>query len=186
MTSPWSPNVTASIHPSRHVAAAVNVVPTSMPSAYPLACNTRLRFRPRRRQLPTPAVLPVDEDEAVERVVTALAVVVVAVYARWAVGLEPFSGQATLAVVAVGGVAMVLGARRPRSEGAEPNASAGTVRWAVLGVVAAAWQLAAYVQHPRDDHPTVSSLANALLGTLAARTVALVLWIAGARALARR
>jgi hypothetical protein len=116
-----------------------------------------------------------------------LAAVVVAVYAWWAVALESFSSHATFAVVLAGSAAMVIGARqRPPTHRQRAGGRAGTARWAVLGAVAGAWQLAAYVQHPRADHPTVSSLTNAVLDSRAARTAAFILWIAAARALARR
>ena len=58
--------------------------------------------------------------------------------------------------------------------------------WAVLAVAVGSWQLAAYVQHPREDHPTLSSLVNALLDSQPARAAAFLLWIATAVALGRR
>jgi hypothetical protein len=50
----------------------------------------------------------------------------------------------------------------------------------------AAVQLSAYVQHPREDHPTLSSLTNAVLDSRPARTAALVAWLVAARGLGRR
>lgn len=108
-----------------------------------------------------------------------------AAYGWWAVGLDPFSGAATAAVLAGGVAAMAWGARRP----APPRPAAGVraaVPWVVLAAVAATWQLAAFVQHPRDDHPTLSSLTNALLDSHAARAVAFVAWLAAAAGLGRR
>jgi hypothetical protein len=105
----------------------------------------------------------------------------VVLYAWWAVALTPFSGAATVAVVLPGLAAMTLGARQQR---ARLDAAAGW--WGVLLAMAAAWQLAAYLQHPRSEHPTLSSLTNALLDSHAARAVAFVLWLAAARELARR
>jgi hypothetical protein len=123
-------------------------------------------------------------------VVGAVAIAALAAYAWWAVALPPFSGEAAAAVVLAGAVAMVVGARqRPRrraSEAAAPTMPPGIGRWVVLGAVAAAWQLAAYVQEPRADHPTMSSLTNIVLDSRATRTVAVVLWIVVARGLARR
>ena len=60
------------------------------------------------------------------------------------------------------------------------------VPWVLLAAAAAVWQLAAYVQHPRDDHPTLSSLANAALESHAARTAAFVVWLVTTVALVRR
>jgi hypothetical protein len=59
-------------------------------------------------------------------------------------------------------------------------------RWAVLAALAAAWQLAAYLQHPRHDHPTLSSLTNAALDSHAARAAAFVAWLAVTVTLVRR
>lgn len=115
---------------------------------------------------------------------TAIAVLVAA-YAWWAVARPPFSSSATLAVLAAGATAVVLGARDRRVPG-PPVQATKVARWALLAGALAAWQLAAYLQEPRDDHPTLSSLTNALLDAHAARAVAFVLWLAAARELARR
>jgi hypothetical protein len=61
-----------------------------------------------------------------------------------------------------------------------------TLPWVVLVVGGALWQLAAYVQHPREDHPTLSSLANGLLDSQPARVAAFVAWAAAMVALSRR
>jgi hypothetical protein len=63
---------------------------------------------------------------------------------------------------------------------------AGIATWAALAATAGAWQLVAYLQHPRADHPTLSSLANEVLDSHLARAVTFVVWIAAARGLARR
>jgi hypothetical protein len=119
------------------------------------------------------------------------AAVTLAVYASWVVTLPPFSGRATAAVVLTGTTAMAIGvwerqrtSRNTRT--AETARTVGVARWAVLASVAGAWQLAAYLQHPRADHPTISSLTNALLDSHVTRAAALVLWIAAAWELARR
>jgi hypothetical protein len=46
--------------------------------------------------------------------------------------------------------------------------------------------LAAWVQEPRTDHPTLSSITDSVLDTHGAEFVAFVAWLAGARWLARR
>jgi hypothetical protein len=56
----------------------------------------------------------------------------------------------------------------------------------VLAAAAGAWQLAAYLQHPRADHPTISSLTNEVLDSHLARAAAFIVWIGAARVLARR
>jgi fucose 4-O-acetylase-like acetyltransferase len=109
----------------------------------------------------------------------------VGVYGWWAVGLPSFSATATLAVVLAGLAAVALGMCRRRP--VTPRRPVTTAApWAVLAAVAAVWQLAAYLQHPRDDHPTLSSLTNAALGSQVARTAAFVAWLLTAWALARR
>jgi hypothetical protein len=81
---------------------------------------------------------------------------------------------------------MVVGSRllAPRGSGAVPGD--GLKFWAVLAGALAVWQLAAFVQRPRQEHPTLSSLANALFESHPVRAAAFVLWLAGAAALARR
>ena len=109
----------------------------------------------------------------------------VGAYAWWAVALAPFSRAATVAVLLAGGAAAAAGVRgrrspRPREDGRR------VVAWAVLAAAVAALQLAAYLQQPRVDHPTISSLTNALLDSHPARAVAFVLWLAATVELARR
>lgn len=106
-------------------------------------------------------------------------------YAWWAVSLPAFSATATTVVLLAGGAAVVWGAgkdRRRRPE-VEPRRA---VPWALLAVVGGLWELAAYLQHPRDEHPTLSSLANALLDSHPARSAALVLWLVATSELSRR
>ena len=107
-------------------------------------------------------------------------------YGWWATGLTPFSAAATAAAVGAGAVAMVVGARlSPRPAPPLPTAR-DLLAWAALLAALAAWQLVAYFQHPRSDHPTLSSMANGLLDTHPARALAFAAWaLVGAR-LARR
>ena len=58
--------------------------------------------------------------------------------------------------------------------------------WTVLAALAGLWELQAFVQHPRRDHPTLSSMSNELLQSQTARAVALLVWLAAAVWLARR
>jgi hypothetical protein len=113
------------------------------------------------------------------------AAIIVTAYAWWAVERPPFSAGATVAVVGAGAVAMFAGtaARRP----GRPAATARRVLpWFVLAGLLAAVQLIAWAQQPRDEHPTLSSLANAALDSHAARAAAFVAWLAAAVELARR
>lgn len=106
-------------------------------------------------------------------------------YGWWAVSLPPFSATATAAVLLAGGAAVVSGACQPRGQrpGIEVQRAAA---WAVVVAVGGLWQLAAYLQQPRDEHPTLSSLANELLDSQPARAAAFVLWIIATVRLSRR
>ena len=106
-------------------------------------------------------------------------------YGWWAVSLRPFSGWATVVVLGTGVAAMAVGSARRQPEGRR-RPRAGAWAWGTLAGVAGAWQLAAYLQHPRDDHPTLSSLTNALLDAHPTRAVAFALWVAAAAELGRR
>jgi hypothetical protein len=141
----------------------------------------------RSRRAPRPA-------NAAGVAVLAAVAVLVAAYAWWAVGREPFTWRATLAVVPAGAAAAAWGTWRRgamfgRTTAASPGAGArapSVAWWALLAVVAAAWQLAAYLQDPRDDHPTLSSLTNAALDSQEARAAAFVAWLLATVGLARR
>lgn len=92
-----------------------------------------------------------------------------------------------MALLAAGAVAILAGARRyPRRRRAARTATRGYAAWAVVGVAAAAWQVAAYLHQSRADHPTLSSLANALLDTQPARAAAFVVWLLVTVQIARR
>jgi hypothetical protein len=115
------------------------------------------------------------------------AAVLVCAYAWWAVALPPFSSTATVAVLLAGAAAAIVGVWvRSRHATARRPAATSLAPWALLAVVAAAWQLAAYLQEPRNDHPTFSSLANAALDTHATRAVAFVAWLLATVEIARR
>ena len=115
---------------------------------------------------------------------------VVAAYAWWATGLRPFSGSLTAAVLGAGFVAMAAGATGRRSAGSRTkrrgDLSRGVAVWAVLFVAGSAWEVGAYLQEPRSDHPTVSSLFDGVLDPHPVRAVAFLGWLAAAAALARR
>jgi hypothetical protein len=116
----------------------------------------------------------------------ALLAVVAAVWGWWATGLEPFSTQATVVVLGSGLVAMATGgARRADASSLDIPRRAATP-WVVLLGALVAWQLAAYFQHPRSDHPTLSSLTNTALDPRPVRLLAFAAWTLAAGWLARR
>ncbi len=107
-----------------------------------------------------------------------------AAYAWWAAGLRPFTWPALAAVGVAGAAVIVSGTIRARERAV--SAADGAVVWAVLLVVLGGWELAAYVQHPRADHPTLSALADQVLDWRPARALAFLAWIALGVDLARR
>ena len=119
------------------------------------------------------------------RAVRAASAAGVFAYAWWATGRSPFTTTATLAVVGAGLAAMAVGlARQPQIE--SRPARAGAVRWVVSLVALALWQLSAYVQQPRSEHPTLSSLSNAALENHTGRALAFTAWLVAGARLARR
>ena len=111
----------------------------------------------------------------------------VVAYAWWATGLEPFSARATGAVLGAGIVAVALAAGHgvtTREHDAEV-AVGGVLIWLLLLAALAVWELAAYLQAPRAQHPTLSHLANGILEVRPVRAIAFVAWLAGAARLAR-
>jgi heme A synthase len=120
----------------------------------------------------------------------------VVLYAWWATRLETFTAESTGAVVGSGAAAMAWGTwRRMRSDPAAatkdgPGSVAGRDRrstvWLMLLAALAVWQMQAFLQSPREDHPTISSITNSALETETARTAVCAAWILGAYRLARR
>jgi hypothetical protein len=58
--------------------------------------------------------------------------------------------------------------------------------WIGLAAAVSLWELVSFVQHPRSEHPTLSSLTNTLFASHAARTLGLLVWFALGAWLARR
>jgi hypothetical protein len=58
--------------------------------------------------------------------------------------------------------------------------------WGALAGAMGLWELQAFLQDPRRDHPTLSSLSNDLFRSPSSRAVALLLWLALGVWLARR
>lgn len=108
-------------------------------------------------------------------------------YAWVATGLRPFTVPSLVATVAGGLVAIVVGGRLSSSAANawSPAVGGGWV-WAALAAAGGIWQLQAFFQHPRRDHPTISSLTNELLQSHTSRTAAMVVWLAAGVWLARR
>jgi hypothetical protein len=114
------------------------------------------------------------------------AVVLVLVFAWWATGLLPFTAPALTVTLASGGAAIVIGMRRRVGDGDSLSSSqgAGIWPWLILGLLL--WELGAFLQHPRAEHPTISSLANLMLESHPIRAVAFAVWLVTGVDLARR
>jgi hypothetical protein len=106
-------------------------------------------------------------------------------YAWWATGRRPFTTTATLAVVGAGIATMAIGQAGRSQHDARPTL-AGATGWLMLLVALAGWELLAYVQEPRTEHPTLSSLMNAALDTHIGRSLVFVAWLVVGYRLARR
>jgi len=124
-----------------------------------------------------------------------VAVVIVAVvlgYAWIAAGLRPFTTPENLLVaVPIIGVGL-LAARRART-GPErphlvdaPSRRRGSVVWVALAVGFAVWELNALFSSPRDDHPTLSSIADWIMSVHVGRAALFLCWLALGAALALR
>ena len=79
-----------------------------------------------------------------------------------------FAGAATLAVAGVT-ARRTVGPVSPRP---------GAWAWALWCAAVAGWELFWLFGSPRTDHPTISSLVNALIATHPARAAAVLLWLA--------
>jgi hypothetical protein len=102
--------------------------------------------------------------------------------------LRPFTWPA-LAVTLAAGLGAVAVGRRARVEPGRARTlppGVGEAVSAVLLLALAAWELAAFLQHPRAEHPTLSSLADALLRYHPVRAAAFLAWLAAGVGLGRR
>jgi len=60
----------------------------------------------------------------------------------------------------------------------------GIAVWVALLAALAIWEIAAFEQHPRDQHPTLSSMTNTALTPEPVRAAAFIGWLALGTALA--
>ena len=110
----------------------------------------------------------------------ALAVgVAVAVYAWWATGLPPFSTSGLIAVLIAGAAVIAVQTRTRRARDRARDAGAGGARWPWLAAIAGigAWELQALFQHPREAHPTISSILDPIEQWHGARLVLFLAWL---------
>jgi hypothetical protein len=110
------------------------------------------------------------------------AVVVALVYSWIASGLRAFTHPEAVAVsipLIIAGVAL-LRARHRLDEDAKsgkPVTRRGTWVWVALVVVLLAWELISFRLSPRIDHPTLSSIADAIMSTHPGRFAMFAAWL---------
>jgi hypothetical protein len=114
--------------------------------------------------------------------VVVLAAAVIAAYCWFAADLRPFTIPIDVAVAVPAVVVAALTWRRPGSRSSMPADTKATsggnaVPWAVLFGLLAAFEVTAYVSSPRRDHPTLSSMADALMNTHPGRAAVFALWL---------
>lgn len=91
-----------------------------------------------------------------------------------------------LVLTAIAGIAvLVLAARGPRRSRAATTGR-GLALWAILAVAVTAWELVAFFQSPRADHPTISSMLDGADAHPPLRAALFIAWILLGRELARR
>jgi hypothetical protein len=107
-------------------------------------------------------------------------------YAWLATDLRPFTLPLVAALLSAALVAVALGANLLPARAPRPGCPRRLHVWAALSAALALWELGAFLQHPRAEHPTLSSLANTLLQTHSARALGLLTWLGAGTRLARR
>ena len=124
------------------------------------------------------------------RVALIVVIVVGIVYSWIAAGFRPFTTPEDIVVALPVIPVLVLalwwrGSRPdPAPTGTTHTAPRGTAMWLVLLGALVVWELAAYASTPRDDHPTLSSIADSIMSTHPGRAAIFALWLALGAALA--
>jgi hypothetical protein len=115
------------------------------------------------------------------RLVAVSVAAAIGAYCWFSADLRPFTIPIGAAVAIPAVVVAVLAWRRPDSR-ASIAADQKTARrlaapWAVLFGLLTAFEVAAYLSSPRRDHPTLSSMADALMNTHPGRAAVFALWL---------
>src|SRR5215831_12039819 len=97
----------------------------------------------------------------------------------WVTSLPPFTVRGTIAVVAIGSAVVAVAVlTRPHRSGSHRDVSRrGLTTWAGVVAVLVTWELAALFQHPRRDHPTISSITDPLQANHAVRWLLFMGWL---------
>jgi hypothetical protein len=106
-----------------------------------------------------------------------LGVVGIAVYSWVAAGLRPFTiGEEVM--VAIPALVVFAAAWRPTRKPPVVRWSRTSVAlWLGVVVLAVGWELLAYLSSPREDHPTLSVIADEIMSVHAGRALLFLLWL---------
>ncbi len=115
------------------------------------------------------------------RLVAGLVAAAIGAYCWFSADLRPFTIPigAAVAVPSVIVAALAWGPPGPTtSTGADQKATRRLAApWAALFALLSAFEVAAYLSSPRRDHPTLSSMADALMNTHPGRAGLFALWL---------
>lgn len=103
-------------------------------------------------------------------------VVAVVAYALVAATCRPLT-SAALGAVLVAGIPLCWAGIRRRPRRAEPIGGRSVAMWSGLGALAAAVELGVRLGPDDTAHPTLSTLADPVLGTYPGRVIGYLLWL---------
>jgi hypothetical protein len=111
----------------------------------------------------------------------ALVIAAIGVYAWIAAALHPFTlGEEIM--VSVPALVVLVGACLPirRSATGErmPSSRGSILVWLVLVALAIGWELGAYFSSPREQHPTLSVIADEVMSVHPGRALLFLAWLA--------
>ena len=110
-----------------------------------------------------------------------------AAFAWAATSLRPFTGPALAVTLLTGVCILAIGTRLPPADAGGRVLGLGAARgWLAVVLALAAWEWTAFVQLPRAENPTLSSLANEVFDSHLIRTACFMLWMAAGLGIARR
>jgi hypothetical protein len=112
----------------------------------------------------------------------------VAALAWAATSLRPFTHPALAVTLLTGMVVVAIGARVRKTNPSAPRVAVrrSPTVWILLIAALALLELIAFLQLPRVDHPTLSSLANQVFDSHLVRAIAFAAWIGAGFGIARR
>jgi hypothetical protein len=112
---------------------------------------------------------------------TTFVVAAAAAYSWIAAGLRPFT-LAQEALVAIPALLALVAAMRTsrtkRADSVDASSRGSAAIWLGLVVLAACWELNAYFSSPRSAHPTLSVIADDVMGVRPGRALVFGLWLA--------